>query len=78
MKATNIIICILMVATIAACISDFVIGSYQFAFVFLLQLGWLSIVWYLMSRIHAKTKMIAILREQLKSIQSPIQTNKIQ
>lgn len=77
MKATNIIMCILMVATIATCITDLVVGSYQFAFIFLVQLGWLSVVWYLLSCIHAKTKMIAILREQIKSIQSPIQTNKI-
>lgn len=78
MKATNIIIGILLVATIAACVASIFFESYEYAFVLLLQLGWLSIVWYLMSRIHAKTKMIAILREQIKSIQSPIQTNKIQ
>lgn len=72
MKATNIIICILLVATIIACIASIILGSYNYAFILLLQLGWLSIVWYLLSQIYAKSKMIAILREQLKSCQSPI------
>ena len=77
MKATNIIICILLVATLTACIASITSGRIEYAFVLFLQLGWLSIVWYLLSQIYAKNKMITILREQLKSIQSPIQTNKI-
>lgn len=77
MKATNIIICILLVATLTACIASIAFGRIEYAFVLFLQLGWLSIVWYLLSQIYAKSKMTSILREQLKSIQSPIQTNKI-
>ena len=77
MKATNIIMCILMVATLTACIASIAFGRIESAFVLFLQLGWLSIVWYLLSQIYAKSKMISILREQLKSIHSPIQTNKI-
>jgi hypothetical protein len=77
MKATNIIICILLAATLTAFIASIASGRIEYAFVLFLQLGWLSIVWYLLSQIYAKSKMITILREQLKSIQSPIQTNKI-
>lgn len=77
MKANNIIICILLVAKMIACISCIVSGRIEYAFVLALQISWLSMVWYLLNLIYVKNKMITILREQLKSIQSPIQTNKI-